>query len=255
MNLERSSQGKVLIVENTSPTVQMISAILAAAGYQVFVAINGDKALERAEMLQPDVILRDILLPGIDGYEICRRLKAQESTAVLPVIFLSALTETFDKIKGFNVGAVGYLVKPITAEELLARVRNQVTPHRLRRDLEEANRLSEARVAARTEELSALNLALEHEIMECTRAEHEVRLLNVELEARVKQRTAELEAANKELQSFAYVVSHDLKAPLRGISQLTHWLMTDYAGTFDDQGREIADLLLDRVKRMDNLIV
>jgi len=86
------------------------------------------------------------------------------------------------------------------------------------------------------------------------RAEEEVRALNAELEQRVRERTQELEAANNELQQFAYIVSHDLKAPLRGMSQLTHWLVNDYAGAFDEQGREIADLLLGRVKRMDNLI-
>jgi len=82
----------------------------------------------------------------------------------------------------------------------------------------------------------------------------EICRLNKELEYRIAQRTAQLEAANRELQSFAYVVSHDLKAPLRGISQLTHWIVNDYASAFDEYGREMADLLLGRVKRMDNLI-
>jgi PAS domain S-box-containing protein len=85
-------------------------------------------------------------------------------------------------------------------------------------------------------------------------AEAEIRKLNVELEQRVQQRTAELEAANRELQSFAYVVSHDLKAPLRGINQLAHWLVEEYAEAFDEKGKEMIDLLIGRVKRMDNLI-
>jgi signal transduction histidine kinase len=86
------------------------------------------------------------------------------------------------------------------------------------------------------------------------RAEAEIHTLNAELETRVKQRTAELEAANKELQSFAYIVSHDLKSPLRGICHIADWLVQDYANAFDDQGKEMLSLLNNRVKRMDNLI-
>lgn len=86
------------------------------------------------------------------------------------------------------------------------------------------------------------------------RAEEEVRTLNAELEQRVHERTAKLEAANKELQSFAYIISHDLKSPLRAISRLAHWLMEDYAPCFDDEGKNMANLLIGRVKRMDDLI-
>lgn len=92
------------------------------------------------------------------------------------------------------------------------------------------------------------------DITERKRAEEDVRKLNIELEARVQQRTAQLEATNKELESFAYVVSHDLKAPLRNITQLIKWLVDDYSGAFDEQGLEYVRLLLNRVKRMDNLI-
>lgn len=84
--------------------------------------------------------------------------------------------------------------------------------------------------------------------------EEQIRKLNAELEQRVQQRTAELEAANKELTSFAYIVSHDLKAPLRGISRLAHWLVEDYADAFDEKGKDMVELLIGRVKRMDNLI-
>ncbi len=109
-------------------------------------------------------------------------------------------------------------------------------------------------VAERTAQLARTNVNLQTEIAERKKAEEEVRTLNAELEQRVQQRTAELETANQELQSFAYVVSHDLKAPLRGIAQIAHWLLEDYATAFDEQGRQYVDLLLKRVQRMDSLI-
>ena len=92
------------------------------------------------------------------------------------------------------------------------------------------------------------------DITERKQTEAEIRRLNAELEARVQQRTAALEAANKELQAFAYVVSHDLKTPLRGISQIAYWLSNDYANLFDAEGQELIELMIARVKRMDSLI-
>lgn len=128
-------------------------------------------------------------------------------------------------------------------------VRKQ-TEEQLRRARDDLERL----VAERTKQLARTNASLKAEIAERKKAEEAIRTLNAELEQRVQQRTAELETANQELQSFAYVVSHDLKAPLRGIAQIAHWLVEDYASTFDAQGQQYMDLLLKRVKRMDSLI-
>ncbi|MBD3309061.1 hypothetical protein GF348_21950 [candidate division KSB3 bacterium] len=109
-------------------------------------------------------------------------------------------------------------------------------------------------VADRTAALMEANISLQKEIAERKFVEEQVRMLNAELEYRVQQRTAELEAANKELKEFAYIVSHDLKAPLRGIHRLTHWLVEEYNDVIDAQGKELMDLLIGRVKRMTNLI-
>jgi signal transduction histidine kinase len=137
MNMTQHS-GRILLVEDTPDTIRMLSTILTDAGYQTLVATTAEKALERVELTQPDVILLDILLPGMDGYDICRQLKARESTHAIPVIFMSALHEPFDKVKGFQLGAVDYVTKPIEPEELLARVQTHITIYRLRRELEDS---------------------------------------------------------------------------------------------------------------------
>jgi PAS domain S-box-containing protein len=137
----------------------------------------------------------------------------------------------------------------------LVGISRDITEHKqIEEELRHHRDHLEELVKKRTAELTAVNTHLRQEIAERKHAEEAVQTLNIELEQRVQQRTAQLEAMNKELQSFAYVVSHDLKAPLRGISHLANWLIQDYAVAIDDQGKEMLDLLSTRVKRMDNLI-
>ncbi|MBF0510142.1 MAG: response regulator, partial [Deltaproteobacteria bacterium] len=172
------TKGTILVVDDALAAISMVRTALEQAGYQVSVATNGEKAVQRAALVMPDLILLDILMSGIDGYETCRRLKSQEVTRGIPVIFLSALTETFDKVKGFGLGAVDYLIKPIAPEELLARVRTHVTINQLGKELQAANRHLEERVATRTADLRAANAALQLEIAERKRAEEELRQVN-----------------------------------------------------------------------------
>jgi signal transduction histidine kinase len=101
------------------------------------VAEDGEEALSQTEQTQPDLILLDLMMPGIDGFETCRRLKAQPRTADIPVLFMTALSETADKVKAFGAGGVDYITKPIEHEEALARVRTHLTLRRLRRELQE----------------------------------------------------------------------------------------------------------------------
>ena len=153
MKTETNNLITILVVDDTPGSIGVVQAVLEKAGYRVAIATSGEKALQRAALVMPNLILLDVLMPGLDGYETCRRLKAQEATRDIPVIFLSGLTETFDKVKGFGLGAVDYLIKPVAPEELLARVRTHVTISRLERELRAANRTLEERVAARTAEL------------------------------------------------------------------------------------------------------
>ena len=138
------SPAVVLMVDDTPANLGVLYELLSEAGYDVLVAEDGESALERAAYARPDLILLDVMMPGIDGFETCRRLKERPDTRDIPVIFMSALSDTVDKVKGLRLGAVDYVTKPFQHEEVLARVHTHLTLQRLKRELAER----EARLTA-----------------------------------------------------------------------------------------------------------
>ena len=124
--------GDILIVDNDMPSLQTLSRMLVEQGYEVRGTQNGTAALQFVEKDPPDLILLDILMPEMDGYEVCRQLKANEKYRDIPVLFLSALDEAGDKVKGFTAGAVDFVTKPYQAEEVLARIDTHLALSRLR---------------------------------------------------------------------------------------------------------------------------
>jgi len=131
-----SPSSRILIVEDTPANIQVLTATLKERGYQISVATNGRQALEVAARVRPDLILLDVMMPEMDGFETCRQLKASEQSRQIPVIFLTAKTDTADIVKGFELGAVDYVGKPFNAHELLARVNTHLTIDRLHRENE-----------------------------------------------------------------------------------------------------------------------
>ena len=127
----------ILIVDDTPANLGVLVETLGAAGYDLMVAEDGEEALAQTAQTQPDLILLDVMMPGIDGFETCRRLKERASTRDIPVLFMTALSETSDKVKAFAAGGVDYITKPLEHEEALARVRTHLSLRRLRRELEE----------------------------------------------------------------------------------------------------------------------
>jgi diguanylate cyclase (GGDEF)-like protein len=155
----------ILVIDDIPENLRLLATILVKEGYNVRKALNGSMALTAVQTVPPDLILLDIMMPDMDGYEVCHRLKADPQTAKIPIIFLSALSEGLDKAKAFETGGADYISKPFQVQEVLARVQNQL--------------------ALRSAELQ--NEALK-----------------TQLEARVKERTSQLEVANQELQQQVY---------------------------------------------------
>jgi signal transduction histidine kinase len=131
-----NSHGLVLVVDDTAANLEVISEALSSAGYDVATAINGERALKRSQTHPPDLILLDVQMPGMDGFETCQQLKNNSATAHIPVIFMTALADTESKVKGFTVGAVDYITKPFQMQEVLARVSTHLKLHHLTQDLE-----------------------------------------------------------------------------------------------------------------------
>lgn len=147
-------KGNILAVDDTSANLMLLAGILSRQGYKVEVASSGPVALQSVESTVPDLILLDIMMPDMDGYEVCSHLKASQTTKDIPVIFISALNTAIDKVKAFAHGGVDYISKPFQFQEVLARVEHQLNIRRLSRQLTEENlRLQEEiRVRQQVEE-------------------------------------------------------------------------------------------------------
>lgn len=148
--------GTILVVDDTPTNLEVLFDFLNNAGFKVLFAEDGESALETVKHIIPDLILLDVVMPGIDGFETCRRLKANDATAAVPVIFLTALTETTDKVKGFALGAVDFVTKPLQYEEVLARVKTHLQVQILTRQLQAQNARLEQEIQERKQAEAAL---------------------------------------------------------------------------------------------------
>ncbi len=133
---DKPGKKSLLLVDDNPSNLQILFQTLESLQCKLLIAKNGQTALSIANRAHPDLILLDIMMPGIDGFEVCRRLKADPNTADIPVIFLSALSESVDKVKGLQLGAVDYVSKPFQPDEITARVNTHLTIHRLRREVQ-----------------------------------------------------------------------------------------------------------------------
>lgn len=166
----KHSKGDILIVDDDLSNLRVLTDILRAGGYDVRGARNGRAALEFIENATPDLVLLDVRMPGMDGFQVCGQLKADERHTHLPVIFLSALQDTKSKVRGFEVGGVDFISKPFQVEEVLVRVHTHITLERLQKDLQNevnkqtaALRKSEALLKEAYDKIKAMNKQLKAE--------------------------------------------------------------------------------------------
>lgn len=159
MSLEGDNKGVILVVDDNPDNLDLLFFFLSDADFKVEVATNGKSALQMIDESPPDLILLDVMMPGIDGFEICRRLKANESSQDIPVIFMTALSETEDKVKGFSVGAVDYITKPVQEEVLKARITTHLTIRNLNRSLVEQNQRLQEEIRQRQKKEEELRLS------------------------------------------------------------------------------------------------
>lgn len=159
MSLESSRKGVILIVDDTPDNLELLHFFLCDSDFIVEFAMSGESALKKVEEIHPDIILLDVMMPGIDGFETCRRLKINESTKDIPVIFMTALSETVDKVTGLSVGAVDYLTKPVQEEELKARLNSHLTIRNLNLSLQEQNKRLQEEILKRQQKEEELRLS------------------------------------------------------------------------------------------------
>jgi PAS domain S-box-containing protein len=224
-DVRAASPGRILVTDDREDELALLCTILAAKGYIVYPATSGEAAWSFVQATLPDIILLDVRMPGLDGYGLCERLKAEARTRDIPVIFTTALDEPRARAKGLALGAVDYIAKPFHADEVLARVRTHLALHFTRRQLAEQN----AQLLAANAELGRLNAELQREIGERRQVEEALRQAHAELELRVQARTAELVSANEALQ--AEIGERQRAEQARQLSDIKYRLLAD--STYD----------------------
>lgn len=251
---------EILVVEDSATQALTLAHVLRAAGYAVEVAGDGKQALRSIASRRPALVVSDIVMPHMDGYEMCRRIKADPGTRDIPVLLLTSLSDPRDVLRGLEAGADSFATKPYDEGRLLGRIRNMlVNRERWKAGAPERGAAvmidgTEHRVSAGAHQiLEFLLYTYEDAVaknLDLIGARDELARSNRELE----RKAAELAAINRELESFSFSVSHDLRAPLRRIDGFSRMLAEQCAEGLSAAGRDCLDRLQASCRRMGQLI-
>lgn len=238
-NVTKDSKGEILLVDDYPDNLFLLCTFLTQEGYKIHSVVDGKQAIKQAQALTPELILLDIRLPDLDGYEVCLQLKGNSLTREIPVIFLSALDEAIDKVKAFQVGGVDYISKPFQLLEVIARVENQLNLTRLRQQIVEQKEI-----------LATLNQSLETKVRERTL---ELQQINSQL-LQVKEELRQSLIKEKEISNFKShiirTIEHEFLTPLTKIFSSADLLQHSYTQLKKHQREQIFFRLQEAVREI-----
>ena len=206
----------ILTVDDQPANLRVLIDCLEQQGHRVVVALGGEEGIDRAEFVQPDLVLLDVQMPGLDGFETCRRLKANPSTRDIPVIFMTALADTGDKLTGFAAGAVDYVTKPLNGAEVLARIDTHIALYTLRRELAAKNVLLQQEIAVREQVQAALQRS--NKELEQLAIERAVRVRAEGESASLRRLLEERDQMLYEREEMLRLLAHEVRQPLNNAS-------------------------------------
>lgn len=225
LNQIYKDNASILIVDDNPRNLQLMSTILKEKGFKLYVTNSGENALLFLQKTLPDLILLDIMMPGLSGFEVCKRIKQDEKLKDIPVIFLTAKNDVEDVVEGFEAGAVDYVTKPFNTKEVFVRISTHLQLKKAKEMLIEKN-----------SEMKALNATLS------------------DSKAIIEEDARRLEKLNAEKNKFFSIISHDLRGPLSGLIGLSEIIFKEADTISKEDLKEYAGMLFDSSKQVFNLL-